>query len=123
MSLIRKLPQLAPEQAWWRRVQMVVKHYAKLVDRAPRAEDEAFDFWMQQVKELYTQIQRSSCPDEADVVYTSLTRSMINMTMCYEAQRQDDWAKVDIFYGRALEDWQASQHHLARIGILLSPTA
>lgn len=122
MSLIRKLPALSPEKAWWVRIQMHVKQFAKMVERTPRPEDEAFDFWSQEIKQMYSEIQRSGCPDSADAVYTSLTRSMINMTMVYEAQRQDDWVKVDIFYARALEDWMQSQHNLARIGVLLSPT-
>jgi hypothetical protein len=123
MSIIRRLPELAPEKAWGHRIKMTVKQYAKLVERPPRADDNSFDFWMQQVKQMYSEIQRSGCPDAADGAYTSLTRSMVNMTMVYEAQRMDDWAKVDVFYARALQDWMQCQIQLAQIGILLSPTA
>lgn len=120
MSLIRKLPQIAPEQAWWRRIEMVVRRYGKMVERSPQHQDQAFDFWTQQVKQLYAELQRSACPDAADAVYTSLSRSMINMTMVYEAQRQDDWVKVDVFYGRALEDWMNTQSQLMRMGIFVA---
>jgi hypothetical protein len=123
MSVIRKLPQLEAEKIWWLRIQITVRRYAKMVDRIPRHNDEAFDFWTQEVKQMYTEIQRSNCPETADDVYTSLTRSMINMTMVYEAQRQDDWAKVDVFYGRALEDWHTSLIQLARLGIMFEPSA
>jgi hypothetical protein len=123
MSVIRKLPQLEAEKIWWLRIQITVRRFAKMIDRIPRHNDEAFDFWTQEVKQMYTEIQRSNCPASGDDVYTSLTRSMINMTMVYEAQRQDDWAKVDVFYGRALEDWHNSLIQLARLGIMFEPSS
>lgn len=116
MTIIRKI-SISPISQWWIEIRPLVNIFADLIQQSPTLNIETADETACQLKKLYTAVQQAYCPEEADDVYTHLTRAMLNLFMCYEALGTFQWDKGDVFYGRATTDWMYTKGLLYREGI------
>jgi|GEM_PF-5401542 len=119
MSLIRRIKPMSETKMWWSRIHRTIEEYQSIISQAPSLSSERPQVMADRIKMLYVDVQHSKCPDDADEIYTYLTRSMINLSMSYESLRQILSDNSDIFYQRAMNEWITASTHLAKAGILI----
>ena len=117
MMVIKKL-KVSPVAQWWIEIRPFVNTFADLIQQSPMLKIEDADDTARQLKDMYNAIQQRYCPNEANELYTHITRAILNLFMCYEALSTFQWDKGDIFYGRATTDWIYAKGALHHEGIL-----
>lgn len=119
MSVIRKLATGSKTQAWGEQIKENLEDFTRLITQIPTEDDESPFARVDRIKMLYVAIQHSKCPNSADDIYTHITRSMINLSMCYESLCQLKAEAAEMYYERALEEWTGARYKLSQAGVRL----
>lgn len=102
---------------WWHTQAPTLRQYLRLIQQSPFAYTGDLESFASQLQWLYTQLQHTDSPTSADQLKAHLSNSVLYLFMSIETMTQDNFVQSDIYYQRALTEYNLVRALLSGVGI------